>query len=226
MRLLGRLPRGRRQPGELRVAEQVRPERHDDEHPPRARSCTARAAAQSVERPPSATRQGSRRGIQVPLGERRGSSSALVARLAIAGEAWAGPWNIDPGQEALLLARLGGSEELPGGCHLSGASVEKALVVARYTCAAGPVRVELHHPSDAPPAAPRTASFALVAPPGEPAPPALIDAIAARLRAAGGRVPAGRRAERAPGHPSKKQGSRAPRASVAWSGAGRRPSRS
>ena len=102
--------------------------------------------------------------------------------LAIAGDAWAGRWIIEPGQEALLLAMLGGSAELPGGCHLAGASVEKSLVVARYACAVGPVRIELHHPSDAPPAAPRTASFAVVAPPGERAPAELIDALAERLR--------------------------------------------
>jgi hypothetical protein len=108
--------------------------------------------------------------------------AALLALLAGAGDAWAGRWVIEPGQEALLLAMLGGSAELPGGCRLAGASVDRTVVVARYTCPAGPARIELHHPSDATPAAPRTGSFAIVVPPGEQVPPELIDALGAGLR--------------------------------------------
>jgi hypothetical protein len=107
---------------------------------------------------------------------------ALLALLAGAGDAWAARWLIEPGQEALLLAMLGGGAELPGGCRIEGASVEKTVVVARYTCAAGPVRIELHHPSDAPPSAPRTGAFALVVPPGNEVPPAFLDALGARIR--------------------------------------------
>jgi hypothetical protein len=110
-------------------------------------------------------------------------SAAILAWVVGAGEARAGRWIIEPGQEAVLLAMLGGSEDLAGGCRLEGASVERTIVVARYTCAGSAARMELRHPSDAPPAAPRTEAFALVVPAGEPIPTALVEALGARIRA-------------------------------------------
>lgn len=84
---------------------------------------------------------------------------------------------IAPGNEPLLGEMLGGS--LPGGCALTGASIERTRVVARYACAAGPASLTLQHPND--PATPadahRTAAFA-VSGPGE-----LRDAVAAQIRA-------------------------------------------
>jgi hypothetical protein len=77
---------------------------------------------------------------------------------------------------------LGGSDGPVGGCAFEGASVERTFVVARYACKDGPRRVELRHPDDARPDAPRTASFAVVVPQGEDVPPAWVNALATRVR--------------------------------------------
>jgi hypothetical protein len=90
---------------------------------------------------------------------------------------------IGPGQEALLADLLGKGASLPGGCAWAGAGVEPTRVVSSYTCAGGPVAIELHHPTDAPPDAVRTLRFAIQIQPASPPPPGLVDALAARIRA-------------------------------------------
>jgi hypothetical protein len=91
---------------------------------------------------------------------------------------------IGPGQEPLLADMLGKGISLPGGCAWAGAGVEQTRVVSSYTCAGGSVEIELHHPTDAPPDAVRTLRFALQIRPAAPPPPGLVDALAARIRAA------------------------------------------
>jgi hypothetical protein len=94
---------------------------------------------------------------------------------------------IPPGREALILDMLGGSAEMPGGCKLAGASVERTHVVARYACGdpAHAVVVELRHPRDGAAGAVAAGEIAVV--PGAGAPPELTAAIADRVRARGDR---------------------------------------
>jgi hypothetical protein len=108
---------------------------------------------------------------------------ALVLELVACRDALAARWLIEPGQETVLAAMLGGSATLPGECRLESASVDKSVVVAQYACADGRPRVELHHPSQAPPAAARTERFAVVLPPQRGASQAFVDALVGRIRA-------------------------------------------
>jgi hypothetical protein len=89
---------------------------------------------------------------------------------------------IRSGQERLLADILGQGASLPGGCAFAGGRVEGAAVVATYRCAHDEVRIELRHPSAAPPDARRTVQFALTVGAGAP-PPALIEALESRIRA-------------------------------------------
>ncbi|MFO0757629.1 MAG: SGNH/GDSL hydrolase family protein [Byssovorax sp.] len=92
---------------------------------------------------------------------------------------------IGPEQGPVLTAMLGGADPLPGGCKLASASIDQGRALARYHCDGGAEPVlELHHPG-APGVSPRleTAQFALIVPPSPPMPQALLDAVAARLRA-------------------------------------------
>jgi hypothetical protein len=89
-------------------------------------------------------------------------------------------FTISPGHEATFLAMTGGSDRLPGGCSLEGTSIDRVLARARYRCDAGTAEIVLRHPSTSD-AARRTTSFAIE--PSSDAPPALVDAIEARIRA-------------------------------------------
>lgn len=116
----------------------------------------------------------------------RGARAAVIlgvalGALALPGAALAGRWVIPPGQEALAARILGG--ELPGGCRFAGATIARTAVQARYTCADGERRLELRHPSDAPPGAVRAEQLALVAPEEGAPPAALMEALRERLRA-------------------------------------------
>jgi hypothetical protein len=88
---------------------------------------------------------------------------------------------IQPGQETILADMLGQGMTLPDGCAFTGGHVEAEIVAATYRCATGDVRIELRHPSAASPDARRTEQFALTVTAGTP-PPALIDALASRIR--------------------------------------------
>jgi hypothetical protein len=90
---------------------------------------------------------------------------------------------IPPGQEALVGRMLGG-DPLPGGCRFDGAAIEPRQIVARFACdgASSPLTIELVHASLGPPAAPRTARFTLLTPPGAAPPAGFLDALAARMR--------------------------------------------
>lgn len=74
-----------------------------------------------------------------------------------------------------------GAEDLPGGCHLESASIDKTAVRASYTCTAGTVDLELQHPDAAEAPLGKTDKLAIVA--GK-APPSqeLVDALVARIR--------------------------------------------
>jgi len=87
---------------------------------------------------------------------------------------------IAPGNERLIGDMLGTGQDLPGGCKLTSASIDRTKVVAHYACGKDVV-VELHHPSDGEGAAIRTARFALV-PRGDP-PAELMTALAERIKA-------------------------------------------
>ncbi|APR76161.1 Hypothetical protein A7982_01508 [Minicystis rosea] len=81
------------------------------------------------------------------------------------------------------MAMLGGKEALPGDCRLEGASIEHDRVLAHYVCATRPADIELRHPETiAPGAGPITQRFAVLSHPPAEAPPALVDAIATRIR--------------------------------------------
>lgn len=87
---------------------------------------------------------------------------------------------IAPGNEHLIGDMLGTGLDLPGGCKLASASINRTRVVAHYNCGKDVV-VELHHPSDAEGSTARTTRFALV-PKGEP-PAELLQALVERIKA-------------------------------------------
>jgi hypothetical protein len=89
---------------------------------------------------------------------------------------------IQPGQETLVADMLGKGVTLPDGCAFADGRIEAEAVAGTYRCASGDVGIELRHPSIALPDAHRTAQFALTVTKGT-APPALIDALTARIRA-------------------------------------------
>ena len=86
---------------------------------------------------------------------------------------------ISPGNEALIATMLKG--ELPPGCKLSAAAIDRTRVTATYSCGGADSILELRHPQDGAGAAVTTAKFALV--PKGPVPPALVEAVAAHVRA-------------------------------------------
>ena len=85
---------------------------------------------------------------------------------------------IPPGQDALVGEMLT-STELPHGCRLAAALIGKAHIAARYDCQDGPARVDLR-PHGTEGGTLRTLQFVLV--PHGTVPPALVDALAARIR--------------------------------------------
>lgn len=91
------------------------------------------------------------------------------------------PYVLPPGQDDLVAGLLGRGAALPGGCAWQAAAIDHDRVVSRYDCGGRVVEVQLVHASVAPAGASVAGSTALVAGPG--APPALVDALAARLRA-------------------------------------------
>jgi hypothetical protein len=88
---------------------------------------------------------------------------------------------IPPGREELLADMLGLGAELPL-CAFAGAQADRAIVRSRYACPAGEVVIELRHPSNAPESAIVTTRFAIVSS-GGAAPPELLNALEARIRA-------------------------------------------
>jgi tetratricopeptide (TPR) repeat protein len=114
---------------------------------------------------------------------RIGSAAVFCAALALAAPARADQASepahvIAPGQEP-LLSRLLAKDGTPGGCRLTGASIQGDHVEAGYTCGNAPVAVELHHPASSRAAAFRTDRFAVVAP---AAPAALLRDLEKSLR--------------------------------------------
>ncbi|MDX2167113.1 MAG: hypothetical protein SF182_08625, partial [Deltaproteobacteria bacterium] len=119
------------------------------------------------------------------LARQRTAAAALALGLSLAAAAAAQEARlhvIPAGQEALLADMLGRGAALPGQCRFVAGGVVSVAATARYDCATGAVEIELRHPDDAPAGAPRSARFALIVRQGE-APPALLEALGARLRA-------------------------------------------
>lgn len=116
---------------------------------------------------------------------RRPAAALWIAAIAIAAPSLARgqlPEHvIEPGHEAAILQIAGGSREIAG-CTVAGVEIARDRVVARYACAEGAPTIVLRHPDDS--AGRREGSFALE--PSLGAPPALIEAVAARARAASG----------------------------------------
>lgn len=109
--------------------------------------------------------------------------AVLAAALLLSVEAAADTGRaIPPGQEELLRRMLGDGATLPGECRFAGGGVEATIVVARYTCGADTVVVELRDAGDAPAEALRTKQFAIRIRSG-PAPPELAEALADLVRA-------------------------------------------
>ncbi|UQA60193.1 tetratricopeptide repeat protein [Polyangium aurulentum] len=89
---------------------------------------------------------------------------------------------IPPGQEKLVLAMCGGEDALPGGCKLAGASIDKSVIVARYSCKGGAEHaLELRHASVKEGALATTAAFSIARKEGAPEAD-LVEALAARIR--------------------------------------------
>jgi hypothetical protein len=88
------------------------------------------------------------------------------------------------GQESLFREMLGGSEPLPGGCRLAGASVTVRQVTGRYQCAGVPgvVIVELHHPATAPPGSTPAGALSVYARTAEAKPLGLFDLVFGRVQ--------------------------------------------
>lgn len=87
---------------------------------------------------------------------------------------------IPPGQEELVGRMAGLGESLPGGCSLTGASVDGSHVTLRYGCESGQETVELRPPGAGADVAQTTGKFA-IATPGGHASKELVAAIAARV---------------------------------------------
>jgi hypothetical protein len=79
--------------------------------------------------------------------------------------------SIPSGQDALILAMLGGSDVVASDCKLDAAVSDHGVVDASYRCPTGAVTIRLSHPSTATAASRRTEQFALTrvrgAPPAE-----------------------------------------------------------
>lgn len=90
--------------------------------------------------------------------------------------------SVPAGQDALLLAMLGGSNLLAGDCKLDHASSDQGKVEATYNCPSGQVVVELAHTTRALATSIRTAQFALTPVRGE-APGPLLDNLQTLIRA-------------------------------------------
>jgi hypothetical protein len=89
-------------------------------------------------------------------------------------------WVIPPGQEALISAMLGGTDDVQH-CRLQDASVLKRIIEASYDCGGRELRpVTLHHPNEAPEVALQTKQFALTSSAPE-VPRAFLDALATRI---------------------------------------------
>lgn len=130
-----------------------------------ASASAAPAPAEAPPAPPSAT-AGAGRPAEQHDGAAEASGSAVIL----------------PGQEDLVAGMVGKGAALPGECKWAGASIERVVVVSKYTCAGGEVALELRHPSQGAGAAARTQSFAVFTKSGSP-PPGLVDAVASSVRA-------------------------------------------
>ncbi|MCU1282583.1 MAG: hypothetical protein JWM53_6129, partial [bacterium] len=109
-----------------------------------------------------------------------GKAMLLALAAAAASTAAAAPV-LPPGREALVAELLGGSDSLPGGCKLDEATIRPTRIEASYRCVHGMATLELRHPSQDAAAIARTQQFDIVA--GAGADTALVEAVAARLRA-------------------------------------------
>ena len=88
-----------------------------------------------------------------------------------------------PGQEQVIARMLGaGDSPVLGSCVWHNADIDRTYVKAYYDCGADRYLILLKFPAAAPPGAERTRSFAVVADPAHPAPPALLKAVAAHIR--------------------------------------------
>jgi len=94
-----------------------------------------------------------------------------------------GEWVIPPGMETAAMQLFAGTF-VAGRCSFQGASLDRAVAVARYRCegVASPVEVEAKHPSRAHESAVRTQSFALAARPAPTAPAGLVEEVAEQVR--------------------------------------------
>jgi len=102
----------------------------------------------------------------------------VVTALLGSSVASASSYVIPPGREQAVLSLLG-SDTLPGGCGVDGASVRQTLVEVTYACSGRTVTVELHHPSEFDPGAAATAPIAVVTHGTLPA--GFLEALRARL---------------------------------------------
>jgi tetratricopeptide (TPR) repeat protein len=87
-------------------------------------------------------------------------------------------------REDLLREMLVGGQ--PAGCRLESVDVDRAIVRAHYTCGTAPASLELHHPAahpDDPRAGAIGTSHFVVRAGTPPPPPALLQAVAAQVRA-------------------------------------------
>lgn len=106
----------------------------------------------------------------------------MLLSIALPARAGAESPIIPPGREERLADMLGRGVALPGGCAWAGARVDHDHVTSRYKCDGVPaeVSVDLVHPRAGAGAAAHTKQFALR--PGPGFPPALLDALADRVR--------------------------------------------
>lgn len=104
----------------------------------------------------------------------------LLALVFVATDARAQVPVIEPGQEAVIARMLAGT--LPEGCVFTGAAIEGESVTGRYDCGAGEVTVKLFHADTDGPGT-RTEAFRIS---GEAAPPALLEAVVASVKAGEG----------------------------------------
>jgi hypothetical protein len=107
--------------------------------------------------------------------------SAVLATAVAAADEGGTEAVIPSGHDALLAEMLGRGAPLPGTCSFVSGAVQRTIIRTVYHCPSGEVVFELSHPEAAPPAALRTARFAIALRHGSP-PGDLIEALAARIR--------------------------------------------
>lgn len=121
------------------------------------------------------------------MSRRASSLAAALAAAAVARDASAqeAEWVIPPGMEQAAMQMFDGAFA-SGRCTFAGASLDRAVAVARYRCAgvANPVEIEAKHPSRAADGSVRTTNFALSMRPAPGAPARLVQEVAAKVRTA------------------------------------------